>query len=262
MPDGKALQCGTSHNLGQNFSKPFDVKFLDKDEQNKFAYTTSWGISTRLLGALIMVHGDDKGLVLPPRVAPIQVVIVPIAYSGESGKEVISNADAIVAELRKKGIRAEIDYREGYTPGWKFNYWEMKGVPIRIEIGPKDIANNQAIIVKRVSGEKISVERGKLQNHVKKNLNSAQKEMFKIARASLKKGIISVNSYEEFKKALSSKGGFIKVKWCGSGECEEQIKKETTATCRAIPAASESVSGKCIICNMGAKYEAYFAKAY
>ncbi len=261
MPDGKALQCGTSHNLGQNFSKPFEVKFLDKDEKNKFAYTTSWGISTRLLGALIMVHGDDKGLVLPPRVAPIQAIIVPIAYDGESGKEVLSNADAIAAELNRKGIRTEIDKREGYTPGWKFNYWEMKGVPIRIEIGPKDIANKRAVIVKRVSGEKNPVERDKLLNQVKKDLNSIQKEMFKKASALLKERTTDVNNYEEFKDMLSSKGGFIKVKWCGSGECEEQIKKETTATCRAIIDQKE-VSGKCVVCNMDAKYLAYFAKAY
>ncbi len=259
MPDGKALQCGTSHFLGQNFSKPFEVSFLDKEEKNDFVYTTSWGISTRLLGALIMVHGDDKGLVLPPKVAPIQAVIVPIYYNEQDKKRILGEAEKIKEELGS--IRIEMDTREGYTPGWKFNYWELRGVPLRIEIGPKDIENNQVVISKRIDGKKEKVGRSELKQRIKEELENEQEQMFKKARASLDGSITQVRTFDEFKKVLETKMGFIKVSWCASKECEEGIKNETTATCRAIP-FGEQVFSDCVYCGKKAIEVAFFAKSY
>lgn len=261
MPDGRSLQMGTSHNLGQNFSKPFGIKFLDKKENEQFAWTTSWGISTRLLGALIMVHGDDKGLVLPPKIAPYKTVVVPIFYKSPEKKNIIRKAKDISLELTSVGVDTIFDDREEYTPGWKFNEWELKGVPLRIEVGPKDIKKKQVVAVRRDTGEKIILKEKELSKKIPKLLDSIQKNLFSKAKKLLEKNTGSVKSYEELKKVLESEGGFIKTGWCGEKHCEEQIKLETGATIRVISFKKEKV-GKCVYCSKAAKETVYFAKAY
>lgn len=259
MPDGKALQCGTSHFLGQNFSKPFDVSFLNKDEEKDYAYTTSWGISTRLIGALIMTHGDDKGLVFPPRVAPIQAIIIPIYYNDSDRKKVLEEANNIKEELND--LRIDIDSREGYTPGWKFNYWELRGVPLRIEIGPKDIESNQVVVSRRNERKKDKINRNELKQKVNETFKEIQNSMFEKGKSFLNENITEVRTFEEFKNILENKKGFIKVSWCASKECEEGIKKETTATCRVIP-FDGIVFSDCVYCGQKAKEVAFFAKSY
>jgi prolyl-tRNA synthetase len=261
MPDGKAVQCGTSHNLGQNFTKPFDVKFLDKESKEQYPYTTSWGISTRLLGALVMIHGDNKGLIVPPNVAPLQVVVVPI-YKDDTKARVLMHSGAMVKKLIAKGIRAKLDDREGYTPGWKFNEWEMRGVPLRIEIGPRDIDSQQMIFAIRGQPEKMTVKEADMLKMAKKQLNSMQKAMFKKASKDLKNGITTVKNYDSFKKMLDEKKGFIRANWCRSNDCEIKIKEETGATIRLIKLEHEEPFGKCVYCGKDAKDVAYFAKAY
>lgn len=256
MPDGKALQAGTAHNLGQNFSRPFDIIFTDEKEEKQYAWQTSWGVSTRLIGALIMVHGDDKGLVLPPKIAPIQAVIIPI-YFKKKASEVLKKAKELKKTLEEEGISVELDDRENYTPGWKFNEWELRGVPVRIEIGPKDIEKKQAVFVRRDTGEKKSIPEKNAKKELISILDDIQDSLFKKAKANLKKSINEAKDYDEFKKILSTKGGFIKAGWCGSSECEEEIQKETTATNRILI----KEKGKCIKCGKTG-IKAYFAKAY
>jgi prolyl-tRNA synthetase len=262
MYDGKALQMGTSHNLGQNFSKPFGIKFLDKKSKEQFVWTTSWGISTRLIGALVMTHGDDKGLILPPLVAPIQTVIVPIYYKKTEKKKIFAKCKQLKKDLEENGIAAEADLREQYTPGWKFNEWEMKGVPLRIEVGPKDLEKKQAVLVRRDNFEKVVVKEKQIAKKVQTLLNAIQKNLFSKAKKFLKEKITEVGSYEEFKKILESKGGFLRAAWCGDRHCEEQIKVETGADIRLLPLKKEKIPGNCIYCSKKAKEVAYFAKAY
>jgi len=259
MPDGKALQMGTSHNLGQNFSKPFEIKFLDKDKKEKFVWNTSWGITTRLIGTVIMVHGDDKGLMLPPRIAPIQVVIVPVYYEDKEKKEVMKKVETTKKELKE--FRTKVDDRTEYTPGWKFNEWEMKGVPLRIEIGPKDVKKNQVVLVRRDSKKKTFVKEKDVEKEVKSNLESIQKGMFEKSKKELENMTHQVKDYSDFKEIIE-KGGFIKTGWCGEQHCEEQIKLETGATIRIIPFKKEKIFSKCVYCNKEAKEIVYFAKAY
>ncbi|TAL47038.1 proline--tRNA ligase, partial [archaeon] len=209
MPDGKALQCGTSHDLGQNFSKPFNVRFLDKNEKEQFVWQTSWGITTRLIGALIMTHGDDKGLVVPPKIAQTQIVIVPIYYKEADRKNVMSTVKDVVTGLQMQGFSVHVDDRDGYTPGWKFNEWEMQGIPLRIEIGPKDVAAKQVVAVRRDNGEKIKVPQKELSAQVLNILNDMQKNLFEKAGKFLKESITAAKSYEEFKKTIKGKGGFV-----------------------------------------------------
>ena len=262
MPDGKAIQLGTSHNLGQNFSKVFEIKYLDKDGKSKFVWTTSWGVSTRLIGALIMMHGDDKGLILPPRIAPIQVVIVPIYYEDEEKKAILDKAREIEKELKENDLRVFLDDREEYTPGWKFNDWELKGVPLRVEIGPKDLANKEVTLVRRDNLEKRKVKEDKLIEEIKEVLNTVQNSLFQRAKKFLEENITEVNSYDEFKKVLEEKRGFVKACWCGSRECEERIKEETGATIRIIPFEREKIFANCVYCGKKGKEVVYFAKAY
>ena len=262
MPDGKALQMGTSHNLGQNFSRPFEIKFLDKNGKEQYVWTTSWGISTRLLGGLIMVHGDDKGLVLPPKIAPTQIVIVPIYYKSDEKKKAVKKAETLKAELEKDGFSVFVDDREGYTPGWKFNEWELKGIPLRIEIGPRDIKNKQVVMVRRDTNEKIAVKEKDSVKKISALLDSIQKNLYKRAREILEKSVTSTKNYEELKKIVQKKGGFVKVSWCGENHCEEQIKIETGATIRIIPLKKETKISKCIYCNKEGKEAAYLARAY
>ena len=261
MPDGKALQMGTSHFLGQNFSKPFEVKFADKDNVEHFAWQTSWGVSWRLIGAMIMVHGDDKGLVLPPKVAPIQVVIIPIYYSDEDEKIVLQKANEIKEKLEAHKIRVHIDSRTELTPGFKFHDWELKGIPLRIEIGPKDIQNQKAVLATRYNKEKTNESFDNLDEQVLNSLENIQKNMLTAARKILDDNIKEAATYSEFKSTLEN-GGFIKSLWCGNQECEEKIKEETGAEIRVIPFGSENDSGKCIICENKSKSAPLFAKGY
>ncbi len=262
MPDGKALQMGTSHNLGQNFSKVFDIKFIGEDEKEHYVWQTSWGFSTRIIGALVMVHGDDKGLVLPPKIAPIQTVIIPIPYKNADTSTILAKAREIHEKLQKAGILTILDDRKEYTPGWKFNDWELKGVPIRIEIGPKDVKHGQITLARRDTYEKITVKEEEAVDAIMRLLDDIQRNLFSKAKKFLEEKITAVRSYDEFKEVLKTKGGFIKASWCGSGKCEEKIKEETGATIRLIPFEKEEVFSKCIYCGGEAKEVAYFAKSY
>jgi prolyl-tRNA synthetase len=257
MGDKKALQMATSHHLGQHFSKVFDIKFLDKDSKEKYAWQTSWGLSTRTIGALIMVHADNKGLVLPPRIAPLQIIIVPIGM--EKTKAVINKAREVKKRLEKH--RVMIDEREVYTPGWKFNYWELKGVPIRIEIGPKDVENKKVTVFRRDVMQKFAVEESHVEREVERLLEEIQKNLFERAKIFMEKNTSEANTFDGFKE-LIEKGGFVKMKWCGNIECEKEIKDETTATVRVIPFGDGRVKGRCVKCGKEARYLAYFAKSY
>jgi prolyl-tRNA synthetase len=255
MPDGKALQMGTSHNLGQHFAKVFGTSYMDKDMKEKLPYQTSWGITTRLIGSLVMVHGDDKGLVLPPRIAPIQIVIVPI-YDNSTQKKVIREAKKIEHELR--GFSVKLDQREEYTPGWKFNEWEMKGIPVRIEIGPRDIAKKQVVLVRRDTGEKSFVKWAKLEKEVFAALDSVQTNLFKRARKFLKDNTVDAKSFDQLKKLIAGKK-MVRTSWCGYPECEEKVKSETSATIRII---EKDEKGRCAVCGKTGKQTILWAKAY
>ena len=260
MPDGKALQMGTSHFLAQNFSKPFEVKFADKDNVEHFAWQTSWGVSWRLIGAMIMAHGDDKGLVLPPKVAPMQVVIVPI-YKNDNDKEnVITKVNEIANILELKNIRIHIDSREELTPGYKFNDWELKGVPLRIEIGPKDIENQNMVLAKRYNHEKMKMGLNEVEKIVT-ILDEIQTEMLKKAKTEAAGNTIDIENYDEFKMKME-KGGFFNSPWCGKLDCEEKIKEETGAEIRVIPFNSENTSKKCIYCKQQSTSVPIFARGY
>ena len=261
MADGRALQMGTSHHLGQNFSKPFEIKYLGKDTKEHFAWQTSWGVSWRLIGALIMVHGDDKGLVLPPQVAPIQVVIVPI-HKDKDAKLVKDRAAEIESELKRAGIRAYTDGRDGYTSGWKFNEWEMKGVPLRINIGPRDIEKGQAEFVRRDTKEKIQSERAELVDTANKLLANIQESLLSRARAFLNENTSRPDSYSEFKSIIERRGGFVMAGWCEREECEERIKQDTGADIRVIPFEQKDKPAKCIYCGQESKKTVIFARAY
>ncbi len=260
MPDGKALQMGTSHNLGQHFSKAFEISFIDKDEKRKHAWTTSWGVSTRLLGALILCHGDDSGLVVPPAIAPTQAVIIPIFKEADKFK-VLSAAKELFETLTKAGIRTHLDDREQYTPGWKFNEWELKGVPLRLEIGPKDIAAKQTVVVRRDTGKKEAIKLVGLSKELPKMLDEIQAEMFGKAKKYFDTHIFDAKDMEEIKNLLE-KRGFVRAGWCGSSECEDKLTAETTATIRCIPTRKEKLPQKCALCGAPAKHVVYIARAY
>lgn len=262
MPDGKALQMGTSHQLGQNFSKVFDIKFLDQNEKERYVWQTSWGFSTRIIGAMVMVHGDDKGLILPPKVAPIQVVIVPIPYKEVDAETILTKAREIHEKLQKKGVLVVFDDRTEYTPGWKFNEWELKGVPIRIEIGPKDVKKKQLTLARRDTFERLVVKEEETMDAVSKLLEKIQENIFNRAKKFLEENITTVKTYDEFKKTLKNKGGFIKACWCSNSTCEEKIKEETGATIRVVPFEKEKPFSKCLYCGEEAKEVVYFARAY
>jgi len=262
MPDGKALQMGTSHNLGQNFAKVFDIKYIGEDKIDHYVWQTSWGLSTRVIGAMVMVHGDDKGLVIPPKVAPIQVVIVPIPFKGAEPALIVAKAREIAETLRAKGFSVVLDDREEYTPGWKFNQWELKGVPIRIEIGPRDLKKGQVVMVRRDSGEKNPVNECDVPAAVEGLLQEIQDNLFAKAKALLEEKTSTVQSYEEFKKVVCDKGGFLKAAWCGSTDCEAKIKDETGATIRVRPFQKEHPTNGCVYCGRKATETVYFARAY
>jgi len=260
MPDGKALQMGTSHFLGQNFSKPFDVKYLDENNSETFAWQTSWGVSWRLIGGMIMTHGDDKGLILPPKVAPIQIVIIPIYYSKEDKENVLQKACQIKDSLSNNDIRVHLDDREQLTPGFKFNDWEMKGIPVRIEIGPKDIAKNQIVLARRHNQTKISLDMDGLTEKTLSELKNIQKEMFDAAKKILDERVVRVSEYQQFKKELEN-GKMIDCSWCGNQTCEDKIKEETGADLRVIP-SDNTKAETCIYCKNSGTTNVLFARGY
>jgi prolyl-tRNA synthetase len=260
MPDGKALQMGTSHFLGQNFSKPFDVKYLNETNTETFAWQTSWGVSWRLIGGMIMTHGDDKGLILPPKIAPIQVVIIPIYRTNDDKDSVIQKARQIKDDLTKIDLRVHLDDREQLTPGFKFNDWEMKGIPIRIEIGPKDIAKKQVVLVRRHNRTKTSLNMDSLTDEISSELKNIQKEMFDAAKKILDERIVRVSEYQQFKEQLDN-GKMIDCSWCGNQTCEDKIKEETGADIRVIP-SDNTKAETCIYCKNSGTANVLFARGY
>ncbi|MCJ7801187.1 MAG: proline--tRNA ligase, partial [Candidatus Marinimicrobia bacterium] len=260
MRDKRALQSGTSHNLGQNFAKAFNVTFQNRDNQEELVYATSWGVSTRIIGAIIMAHGDDKGLRLPPKVAPHQVVVIPISRNDEQKESITKFLNPILDELKESSVRTKIDWREE-SPGFKFNDWEMKGVPIRMEVGPRDIENNQVVLVRRDTGEKSTVQANDIADKVSQMLNDIHDNLFAEAKNFMKSNINLVDSYEEFKKIVNM-GGFIRCGWDGTSETELKIKEETGATTRVIPFDENPKNLKCIYTGKPAVHEVIFAKAY
>lgn len=261
MLDGKALQAGTSHNLGQHFAKVFDITYLDKDGKEKYVWTTSWGVSTRLIGALIMVHGDSRGLRVPPRIAPIQVVIVPIAPRDK--KEMVLNKAQQLYETLKQDVRVELDDRDEYTPGWKFNQWEMKGVPVRVEIGPRDIEKQQVVIARRDTGEKMVVGEAELKPGLLKLLEDIQQNMFKQAKSFIEENTREAENFKQLEEIIKNKRGFVKANWCGNRECEDNVKEKTGASIRCIPLdKNEHLPGKCVYCGKESEQIVYFARAY
>jgi prolyl-tRNA synthetase len=258
MPDGQAIQAGTSHFLGQNFGRAFAVKFLDEDNQEKYVWTTSWAISTRIIGALIMAHGDDRGLVLPPRIAPYQVVIVPIP--GKDGQAVRERAAALAADLGAR-FRVKLDDRDQYTPGWKFNEWEMRGVPLRLEIGPRDLARGQVVLVRRTGLEKAPVPQDGLVATVDRILEEMQRELLGRARRFLDEHITEAHSVEEIAALVEARRGFVRVGWCEMASCEDAIRERTGASPRVIP-LDDAPAGTCVVCGMAAKATVYYARAY
>ena len=262
MPDGKALQMGTSHNLGQNFAKVFDINFIGEDEKEHKVWQTSWGISTRVIGALVMVHGDDRGLVVPPKVAPVQVVIVPITYKDADFSTILAKAKEILEKLKAKCIAAVLDDRTEYTPGWKFNEWELKGVPVRVEIGPRDLKQEQVTLARRDTYQKTTAKMTEAVQGIVKLLEEIQNNLYVKAKTALEEKTTNVQYYDEFKETLKSKGGFIKAAWCGSSDCEETIKEETGATIRLRPFEKEKTILNCVYCGEKAVEIVYFARSY
>jgi prolyl-tRNA synthetase len=263
MMGGKywALQAGTSHNLGDHFGRVFDIQFLDRDGQRKHAFNTSWGLSHRVVGAAVMVHGDEKGLKLPPRVAPVQVIVVPIRRGGEETAAVERAVERIVARLSPIA-RVRVDWREERTPGYKFNEWELKGVPLRIEVGPRDVAVEQAVVVRRDTREKIVVPWDGLAATVTDLLDAIQGNLFCAARRMLDERTQAVNSYEELADRVRANVGWSLAHWCGDAACEARVKAETKATIRCIPLDQTADAGRCIVCGDASGKRVVFARAY
>lgn len=262
MQDGKALQMGTSHFLGQNFAKAFDVKYTTREGKQEYVWATSWGVSTRLMGALIMTHSDDEGLVLPPNLAPIQVVILPIYKGEEQLNQIREKADIIQNELRAKGITVKFDDRDTHKPGWKFAEWELKGVPVRIAMGPRDLANGTVEVARRDTKEKEVLKLEDLGNKVEHLLTAIQDNLYLKAKTFRDDHITNVDTWDEFKDILENKTGFVSAHWDGTGETEEKIKEETKATIRCIPFDQNKEEGKCVYSGKPSKGRVLFAKAY
>lgn len=267
MGDGRALQCGTSHFLGQNFAKAFETRYLDDNNQMQYVWQTSWGVSTRLLGAIIMVHGDDQGLRIPPTIAPIQVVIVPIWRKPEERETVLGAARAALGALEDAGIRGKLDEREGLTPGFKFNEWEMRGVPLRVEIGPRDVASGEVVLARRdMPGKEAKLKSpiAELPARSRALLSEIQRNLYAQAVAWKQAETRPFDDYSSFRKQMEGEGGggLADVYWCGAPACETRIREETKATCRAIPLDQQVSPGRCIVCGENANERAFFAKAY
>ena len=258
MHDGKALQSGTSHNFGDGFAKAFGIQYTDKDNKLKYVHQTSWGMTTRLIGALIMVHGDDSGLVLPPKIAPVQVDVIPIMQNKDG---VLNKAYEVKEALAKAGLRVKVDDTDK-KPGWKFSEQEMRGIPVRVEMGPRDIEAGQAIIVRRDTREKTTVAIESLAEEIKNILDKMQTEMLERARTHREAHTYVATNYDEFKDVVANKPGFVKAMWCGDQACEDKIKEETTATSRCMPFEQEHLSDVCVCCGRPAKKMVYWGKAY
>lgn len=257
MHDGKALQSGTSHNFGDGFAKAFNIQYTDQNNRLQYVHETSWGVSTRMIGAIIMVHGDDSGLVLPPKIAPTQVAVIPIAQHKPGVSE---KADELYRTLSQK-YRTVIDLSDK-NPGWKFSEYEMKGVPLRLEIGPRDLENHTAVLVRRDNREKIFVSLEELESKVEELLNDIQDSLFRKAKQNLEEKTTPASNFHEFSDIIANKGGFVKAMWCGNQECEDKIKEETTASSRCIPFGAETIAETCVCCGKPAKHLVYWAKAY
>ena len=262
MQDRKALQAGTSHNLGQNFARAFDVTYQDEDGKVKLVYATSWGVSTRLIGALIMTHGDDNGIIMPPKLAPTQVVIIPISKGEEEKNKILEYIEQLTISWNGK-FSFKVDDREGYRPGWKFNEWEQRGIPLRIEIGPRDFEKQQVTMVRRDTGEKAPVPRDELAVAIEKTLDNIQHNLFKRALKFREDHTFVIDDYEEFKQRIDEPGGFFYMHWCGETECEDRLQEETKATIRCIPLDNPYVeSGRCMLCGADSYRRVIAAKAY
>jgi len=257
MHDGKALQSGTSHNFGDGFAKAFGIQYSDKDNKLQYVYQTSWGVTTRLIGAIIMVHGDNSGLVLPPKIAPKQLMIVPIAMH----KEGVAEKASELCQRLKKAVRADIDLSDK-TPGWKFAEYEMKGVPVRLEIGPRDIENNSCVLVRRDNGEKITVSLDNIEETVTALLDDIQNSLYEKALRHREENTFDALSYDEFKETVDKNGGFVRAMWCGDVECENKIKEDTGATARCMPFEQKTLSDTCVCCGKKAKSMVYWGRAY
>ena len=258
MHDGRALQSGTSHYFGQKFSEPFNIKFQNREGKEEFAYQTSWGISTRLIGAIIMAHGDNRGLKLPPKVAPIQAVIVPVAAHKEG---VLEAANSLFEKLNEK-YRMKLDDRDQYSPGFKFNDWEMRGVPVRIELGPRDIENNKCVVVRRDTNEKLEVPLDEISEKLEVILNEIHTNMFNMCKENVERRTTVAKTMDEFKHNLEVNQGYIKAMWCGSEECEDKIREVTGAKSRCIPFEQEKLSDVCVCCGKPAKEMVFWGRQY
>ncbi len=259
MSDGKALQAGTTHDLGQNFAKAFEIKFLDKDETEKFVWQTSWGVSTRMVGGLVMTHGDDAGLIFPPRIAPVQLVVVPIW--GDDTRELVGDAARGLADRLRTRFRVETDLRDEYRPGWKFNEHEMRGVPLRLEIGPKDIEKGQVVAVRRDTKEKLFIPQDNIETEVEGLLEKIQSSLYDKARLFLTENTFEVNTVDEMTTVMRTTRGFMSTHWCEDPVCEQAVKDATKATVRVLPFEAEQTTGKCVVCGKPGKLT-YFAQAY
>lgn len=262
MPDGRALQAGTSHNLGQHFAKVFNITFLEEDNKLHYVWQTSWGVTTRLIGALIMTHGDDAGLKLPPRVAPVQAVIVPITFE-DTKAAVLARARALAAELQAAGFRVRLDDRDEYTPGWKFNEWELRGVPLRLEFGPKDLARGVVTAVRRDDRQRVAVPLGEVASWLGATLDKIQSDYLAAATAYRDANTRTITGQDDFFLLFQGRPGFVKAPWCGRRDCETRISEQTGATIRFLPLTPEDAAGEsCVGCAGDATTWAYFAKAY
>ncbi|KKM11353.1 proline--tRNA ligase [Clostridiales bacterium PH28_bin88] len=261
MKDGKALQAGTSHYLGENFARGFDIKFLDRDNQLKYAHTTSWGSSTRLIGALIMVHGDDRGLALPPKMAPTQVVMIPVGPT-KFREKVMAAFDPVFTQLKNAGVRVKADTREEHSPGWKFNEYEMRGVPLRLEIGPRDVDNNQVLLVRRDTGEKVPASQDNIAGTVLALLDEIQANMFTKAVRFREENSHRAETLDELNAIVTEKRGFVLAGWCGDAACEKKVKELSGATTRNIPFDPPERMPRCLCCGEQASHTVWFAKGY
>jgi len=261
MRDGKAVQAGTSHYLGTNFAVAFDIKYLDRENQHTYVHTTSWGVSTRLIGALIMVHGDDRGLAMPPKVAPTQVIMIPIGPA-KTREQVIARTDELYAELKAAGVRVRVDDRPDQSPGWKFNEYEMRGIPLRVELGPRDMENGVVVLVSRITGEKRVVQQTDFVAEVQKMLADIHDQMFERAKSFRDENMVVVDTVDEFAAFLEEKRGFATAGWCGSDACEAHVKEVTGATSRNIPFEPLEEKKTCLVCGEPAKHTVVYGRSY
>ncbi|MCG8605074.1 proline--tRNA ligase, partial [bacterium] len=261
MQDRKALQAGTSHNLGQNFARAFDVKYQDETGQLQYVWATSWGMTTRMVGALIMTHSDDNGLVLPPKLAPIQVVVIPIWKSDAEKTTVLGKVERLTEDW-KDICSFKVDDRDNVRPGWKFNEWEQQGIPLRIEIGPKDVAQDQVILVRRDTGQKETLGTFHVRDQIRPLLDAVQKDLYDRAKNFRERYTFTVDDYSQFKKEIDDPGGFFYVHWCGQQDCEDRLQDETKATIRCIPLETKKETGKCLLCSGESQERVVVARAY